>query len=133
MNDASPGTDGAGTRKGKRGDPGLDEQRTEGDYGSRNVFSQPRHAGARKLAPVESQRPACGVLEQLQHRVSVLSAHLRVFFLKKLVSLFLLAMAHLRWQLVYKTAVPLCSGALLLFMTQQLMYIKIRSPSSRFL
>ncbi len=62
------GQTGAGTQKEPRGEPGLDEHRR--DYGSRNVFSQPHHAGAYKLAPVESQRPACGVLEQLKPPVS---------------------------------------------------------------
>lgn len=47
---------------------GLDEHRR--DYGSRNAFSQPHHAGAYKLAPVERQQPACSVLEQLEHNVS---------------------------------------------------------------
>ena len=59
----------SGGRRRTRGAPGLDGHRR--DYGSRNGFSQPHHAGAHKLAPVESQRPACGVLEQLQHTVSV--------------------------------------------------------------
>lgn len=67
MNGTSPGTEGAGTQKEKKGSRAG--QAPEG-YGSRNVFSQPHHAGACKLAPVESQRPACGVLEQLKPTVS---------------------------------------------------------------
>lgn len=40
------------------------------DYGSGTVFSQPNHAGAFKLAPFQSQQPACGLLEQLEPAVS---------------------------------------------------------------
>lgn len=67
VSDASPGTEGAGTQK-EEGAPDLAEQRR--DYGSRNVFPQPHHAGAYKLAPFESQQSACGVLEQFKPAVS---------------------------------------------------------------
>lgn len=62
---------GASSRDRRSGDAeGREGTSTGGDYGSRNVFSGPHHAGAHALAPGESQRPARGVLEQLQPPVS---------------------------------------------------------------
>lgn len=89
------GTEGA---EGTAGNPGTwtrSRRERRRDYGSDYGSAQPHHTGVYQPTPVESQQPACGVLEQLQHTVSACNYFLFYYFFYQLVLFFV--SAHLRW------------------------------------
>lgn len=107
------GTEGA---EGTAGNPGTwtrSRRERRRDYGSDYGSAQPHHTGVYQPTPVESQQPACGVLEQLQHTVSACNYFLFYLFIINLCCS--LSLHTCAGELVFSPALTVCCSMFLLF------------------